>query len=179
MMNKYLDDFMKDLTAKVWRTYNASFVFQKELDKINEDKVKAIHESERINYLINMFNQANTTVALLCNHQKNVSNKLDEQVDKLVKKIKELQKKKKKYLEKKKRELVDKINSKIKLAKLKKDNKMRMKNVSLGTSKMNYIDPRIIFAFIKKFDIPPEKLFTAVLLKRFDWASKVEKDYRF
>ena len=56
---------------------------------------------------------------------------------------------------------------------------MRMKNVSLGTSKMNYIDPRIIFAFIKKFDIPPEKLFTAVLLKRFDWASKVEKDYRF
>ena len=179
MMNKYLDDFMKDLTAKVWRTYNASFVFQKELDKINEDKVKAIHESERINYLINMFNQANTTVALLCNHQKNVSNKLDEQVDKLVKKIKELQKKKKKYLEKKKRELADKINSKIKLAKLKKDNKMRMKNVSLGTSKMNYIDPRIIFAFIKKFDIPPEKLFTAVLLKRFDWASKVEKDYRF
>ena len=179
MMNKYLDDFMKDLTAKVWRTYNASFVFQKELDKINEDKVKAIHESERINYLINMFNQANTTVALLCNHQKNVSNKLDEQVDKLVKKIKELQKKKKKYLEKKKRELADKINSKIKLAKLKKDNKMRMKNVSLGTSKMNYIDPRIIFAFIKKFDIPSEKLFTAVLLKRFDWASKVEKDYRF
>ena len=179
MMNKYLDDFMKDLTAKVWRTYNASFVFQKELDKINEDKVKAIHESERINYLINMFNQANTTVALLCNHQKNVSNKLDEQVDKLVKKIKELQKKKKKYLEKKKRELADKINSKIKLAKLKRDNKMRMKNVSLGTSKMNYIDPRIIFAFIKKFDIPPEKLFTAVLLKRFDWASKVEKDYRF
>ena len=179
MMNKYLDDFMKDLTAKVWRTYNASFVFQKELDKINEDKVKAIHESERINYLINMFNQANTTVALLCNHQKNVSNKLDEQVDKIVKKIKELQKKKKKYLEKKKRELADKINSKIKLAKLKRDNKMRMKNVSLGTSKMNYIDPRIIFAFIKKFDIPPEKLFTAVLLKRFDWASKVEKDYRF
>ena len=71
-MNSYLDDFMEGLTAKVFRTYNASTVFQKELDKINEDKVKAIHESERINYLIAMFNQANTTVALLCNHQKSV-----------------------------------------------------------------------------------------------------------
>ena len=43
-----------------------------------------------------------------------------------------------------------------------------MKNVSLSTSKNNYIDPRIIFAFIKKFDIPVEKIFTASLLKRFD-----------
>ena len=54
-----------------------------------------------------------------------------------------------------------------------------MKNVSLGTSKMNYIDPRIIFAFINKFNIPPEKLFTSSLLTRFEWASSVDKDYRF
>ena len=64
---------MKNLTAKVWRTYNASTVFQKELDKINEDKVLAFDENERINYLLSMFIQANTVVALLCNHQKNVS----------------------------------------------------------------------------------------------------------
>ena len=178
-MNQYLDDFMEGLTAKVWRTYNASTVFQKELDKINEDKVMSIHESERINYLITMFNQANTTVALLCNHQKAVSTKLDEQVEKLDKKIKDLKKKKKKYLEKKKKELAEKVNSKLKLARLKKDNKLMMKNVSLGTSKMNYIDPRIIFAFIKKFNIPPEKLFTSSLLSRFEWASTVDKGYRF
>ena len=54
-----------------------------------------------------------------------------------------------------------------------------MKNVSLGTSKMNYIDPRIIFAFINRFKIPPEKLFTSSLLTRFEWASSVDKDYRF
>ncbi len=54
-----------------------------------------------------------------------------------------------------------------------------MKNVSLGTSKQNYIDPRIIFAFIKKYDIPPEKLFTTKLLSRFQWASKVDADYKF
>jgi len=54
-----------------------------------------------------------------------------------------------------------------------------MKNVSLGTSKQNYIDPRIIFAFIKKYDIPPERLFTEQLLNRFQWASLVDSDYRF
>ena len=57
-LNNYLNSFMDGLTAKVWRTYNASTVFQKEIDKINKDKVEAIHESERINYLVTMFNQA-------------------------------------------------------------------------------------------------------------------------
>ena len=139
----------------------------------------AIHESDRINYLLNMFNQANTTVALLCNHQKKVSGTLDEQIEKIDKKIKDLKSKKKKYEIKKKKDLVDKTNSKIKLYKLKKESKLKMKNVSLGTSKMNYIDPRIIFAFMKKFNIPEDKLFTSALLSRFEWASSVDKDYRF
>jgi DNA topoisomerase-1 len=178
-INQYLDDFMEGLTAKVWRTYNASTIFQKELDKINEEKVLSIHESDRINYLLNMFNQANTTVALLCNHQKKVSSTLDEQIEKLEQKIKELKKKKKKYLENKKKELAEKTDSKLKLYKLKKESKLKMKNVSLGTSKMNYIDPRIIFAFMKKFNIPEDKLFTSALLSRFEWASSVDKDYRF
>ena len=33
--------------------------------------------------------------------------------------------------------------------------------------------------FIKKFEIPPEKLFTKPLIKRFEWASKVDKDFKF
>ena len=54
-----------------------------------------------------------------------------------------------------------------------------MKNVSLGTSKQNYIDPRIIFAFIKKYDIPTERFFSEKEMKRFEWASLVDSDYRF
>ena len=45
--------------------------------------------------------------------------------------------------------------------------------------KMNYIDPRIIVAFIKKFNIPEDKVFTTALSKRFDWAKNIDKDYRF
>jgi DNA topoisomerase-1 len=54
-----------------------------------------------------------------------------------------------------------------------------MKNVALGTSKNNYIDPRIIFAFIKKYNIPVEKILTKVLSKRFEWASNIDKNYKF
>ena len=178
-MNQYLENCMEGLTAKVWRTYNASTLFQKELDKINEDKIKSIHENDKINYLLTMFNQANTTVALLCNHQKTVSSSLDEQIEKLDKQIKDQKKKKNKYLEKKNKELASKADSKLKLIKLKKDNKIKMKNVSLGTSKTNYIDPRIIFAFIKRFDIPIDKILTSTLSTRFEWANSVDKDYRF
>ena len=62
---------------------------------------------------------------------------------------------------------------------MKKETKSKMKNVSLGTSKTNYIDPRIIFAFMKKFNVPEEKLFTKSLVDRFEWASSVDKEFRF
>ena len=64
------------------------------------------------------------------------------------------------------------------MIKLKKESKLKMKNVSLGTSKQNYIDPRIIFAFIKKYDIPEERLYTKQQLA-LKWASLVEADFKF
>jgi DNA topoisomerase-1 len=180
ILNDYLTQFMKGLTAKVWRTYNASYTFQKEIDKIKEEKITASDENDKLNILISLFNQANTSVALLCNHQKGVSKKLDEMTGKIDIMIKKLKQKKAK-LEKKKinKEKIEKIENKIKLYKLKKETKIKMKNVSLSTSKNNYIDPRIIFAFAKRFNIPPEKLLTPQLVERFKWATIVDKDYKF
>lgn len=180
-LNDYLDSFLTGLTAKVWRTYNASFTFQKELDKlVSSKKIDTFTDSdERLNYLIAVFNQANTEVALLCNHQKAVTTNLNKTIDKVDDMIKKLKENKKKINNTKNKEKIKKIENKIKLLKIKKESKIKMKNVSLGTSKQNYIDPRIIFAFIKKFKIPPEKLFTVKLLTRFNWASSVDADYKF
>lgn len=181
-LNEYLNGFLSGLTAKVWRTYNASVLFQKELNKVSQTQLDKLHEDEKLNYLISVFNQANTAVALLCNHQKNVSSNLDGQIDKYNEQIKKLQSKKiklKKSKSKSKTEKLNKIASKIKIIKMKKDTKLMMKNVSLGTSKMNYIDPRIIFAFIKKYNIPKEKIFNDKLLTRFKWASDVKSNYKF
>jgi DNA topoisomerase-1 len=180
-LNEYLNSFMEDLTAKVWRTYNASFIFQKELDKLTSSKKLDMftEKEERLNYLITLFNQANTEVALLCNHQKAVTTNLDKVLNVIDNKLKELKNKKKIYLDKGNKDKIISISKKIQMLKIKKESKLKMKNVSLGTSKQNYIDPRIIFAFIKKYEIPPEKIFTESLIKRFEWASIVDKDFRF
>jgi len=181
MLNDYLDSFMEGLTAKVWRTYNASFIFQKELDKLTSSKKIELftEREERINFLISIFNQANTEVALLCNHQKATNSNIDTMLEKFDIKLKEYKKKRDKYKENRNKDKLEKIIKKIHLLKIKKESKIKMKNVSLGTSKQNYIDPRIIFAFIKKYEIPEERLFTPQLLTRFKWASLVKADYRF
>lgn len=52
--------------------------------------------------------------------------------------------------------------------------------VSLGTSKINYIDPRLSVAFCKRFDVPIEKIFTKALRQKFDWAiESADEDWRF
>jgi DNA topoisomerase-1 len=52
--------------------------------------------------------------------------------------------------------------------------------VSLGTSKMNYIDPRLTVMFSKKFDVPIEKLFTKTLRDKFKWAiESADENWRF
>jgi len=56
---------MKGLTAKVFRTYNASWTFQIQLK--NTPKNGSIQEK------ISAYNTANRDVAILCNHQKTVS----------------------------------------------------------------------------------------------------------
>ena len=190
-LNEYLSSFMKNLTAKVWRTYNASMLFQKELDKIRMDTVMKLPESERVNYIISMFYQANTMVALLCNHQKTVSASHDKQIERFNERIKKARKQKrktndriKKTKDKEKKniykEKINKIEAKIKLLKIKKNTKSQMKNVSLETSKKNYIDPRIIFAFSDKFNVTPEKLgFSSKFIERFKWATNVDKNFRF
>lgn len=46
--------------------------------------------------------------------------------------------------------------------------KESLKTVSLGTSKINYLDPRITVAWCKKHEVPIEKIYTKVLLDKFN-----------
>lgn len=181
-MNDYLKSYMVKLTAKVFRTYNASETFQKELAKVEEDKLKKLSEQERVNILVNMINQANAEVAILCNHQKAVSKSFSSQLDRMdeqIKKTKSTLKKAKNSKSKNKKERINKLQQKIKLIRLKKKTKEKMKNVSLGTSKDNYIDPRILVSFSKKYDVPLEKIFTKTSLSRFEWAKDTDENYVF
>ena len=189
-LNKYIQNFMKGLTSKVFRTMIASRLFQKELSRITT-KYESYDNDDKLNLLLDEFNKANAKVALVCNHQKNVNKGFKDQLIKVNEKIKEYQKKKR-LLEKKKdefkeknkntksvREKIKKVEDKIRIYKSKKNLKVELKNVSLGTSKINYIDPRITIAFIKKNNIDINRLLTSSLQEKFQWAMDIDVDFKF
>jgi DNA topoisomerase-1 len=54
------------------------------------------------------------------------------------------------------------------------------KTISLGTSKLNYLDPRITVAWVKKFEVPIEKVYTKTHRDKFRWAIEMAgPDYVF
>ncbi|XP_011627735.1 DNA topoisomerase 1 alpha isoform X1 [Amborella trichopoda] len=194
-LNAHLKELMPGLTAKVFRTYNAS----ETLDRLLQDTTGSNPTEKIADY-----QRANKEVAILCNHQRSVSKshsthmeKLGEKMAELEKVLKELQidlsrakkgkpplkaadgKPKKKQspetLDKKITQTYDKIEKmKLNMA-IKED----LKTVALGTSKINYLDPRISVAWCKHHEVPIEKIFNKSLLAKFAWAMDVDLDYRF
>ena len=177
-INSYLKSYMKDLTAKCFRTFNASYVFQKHLSKVTA-KYENYNETDKINLLLDEFNKANLHIAQICNHQKNVNKSNVKQIDTINKSIK-LAKKQLKNAKKKKDPIkIEEIKQKIKRLKAKKEMKIEMKNLSVGTSKTNYIDPRITVAFMKKHNVPIDKIFPKTLQDKFKWAMDADESFKF
>merc|ERR1719296_293807 len=68
---------------------------------------------------------------------------------------------------------------KIKKMEMKIKHKDDNKEVSLGTSKLNYMDPRISVAFCKRNEVPIEKIFSKTMRDKFNWAMAVPPDWQF
>uniref|UniRef100_A0A1D1Y8P7 DNA topoisomerase I n=1 Tax=Anthurium amnicola TaxID=1678845 RepID=A0A1D1Y8P7_9ARAE len=268
-LNKHLSSYMEGLTAKVFRTYNASYTFQEQL--------KNTPDNGTVNEKILAYNRANREVAILCNHQRTVSKTFDNQMNRIEDKIRALKyqrmrlkktlltldpklKKKRpeldepesdlgedwceeyeKHLEEKEKERlrkkfekdnekrkeegkkplpgseleeqikeaedksrqsakerktgkidvkksqtiekvdnqIEKINERIKATNLTKVEKEENKTTALGTSKINYIDPRISAAWCYKYNVPIDKIFNKSLRDKFKWAMEVDKDWEF
>jgi DNA topoisomerase-1 len=151
-LNKYLNTLMDGLTAKVFRTYNASQTLQEQLNELTK---KGMNDPEKLL----AYNRANRAVAVLCNHQRAVPKTFDKQMENLTQKIKE----KKKVIKEAKKQLKDSKGDKSSAEKLKKRvatlseqlkklevqavDKEENKQIALGTSKLNYLDPRISVAW--------------------------------
>ncbi|KAK4659355.1 DNA topoisomerase 1 [Podospora pseudocomata] len=65
---------------------------------------------------------------------------------------------------------VSKFDDRIKTLELQCADREGNKEVALGTSKINYIDPRLTVVFAKKFNVPIEKFFSKTLRDKFKWA---------
>lgn len=155
-LNKYLNTLMDGLSAKVFRTYNASITLQRQLDELMKDADDMSIPDKMLAY-----NRANRAVAILCNHQRTVPKAFDKQMDNLRLKITEkkeqlhdAEKEKKKakkdgdskkedQMKKKVATLKDQLN-KLEIQEVDKEEN---KQIALGTSKLNYLDPRISVAW--------------------------------
>ncbi|KAJ5157001.1 DNA topoisomerase 1 [Penicillium canariense] len=75
---------------------------------------------------------------------------------------------------------IQKMDQRIDTMSLQAQDKEDNKEVALGTSKINYIDPRLTVVFSKKFNVPIEKFFSKALREKFEWAIKsVDEDWEF
>ncbi|VDP05457.1 unnamed protein product, partial [Heligmosomoides polygyrus] len=172
-LNEHLRSLMDGLTVKVFRTYNASVTLQEQLAKLTRP-------DDTVQQKMLSYNRANRMVAILCNHQRAVPKGHDKAMENLEQKIKD----KKRELKEAKAELekargaakekaqkkVDRIKEQLKKLKISRTDRDENKQVALGTSKLNYLDPRISVAWCKKFGVPLEKVFNKTLREKFRWA---------
>ena len=200
-LNDYLKQLMDGLSAKVFRTYNASFVLQQQLNK------KDFNINDDINEKVNYYNSANKDVAVMCNHQRTVPknyNAKSEQMQKDLEEhqkyleelrdyVKNFKKSKNKYKDNKEglvkkvfppnkekaENLLKNLEEKVKKKSLKLKDREDNKQVALGTSKLNYMDPRITVSWCKKNEVNIEKLFSKSTRDKFPWAMYTGPEYTF
>lgn len=151
-VNQYLQSLLPFLTSKIFRTYHASKLFQKELYSYD------INHSYDYLYA---FKMANIAVAIKCNHRKEISVK-SKTIEDLKVKIHNEQNIEKLILLKKKYKI-----------------KKYTSNLNLSTSIANYIDPRIIFAFIKKYNLDMTKFLSKNIIQQIQWANNIDENWIF
>uniref|UniRef100_A0A8D1ULY6 DNA topoisomerase I n=2 Tax=Sus scrofa TaxID=9823 RepID=A0A8D1ULY6_PIG len=193
-LNKHLQDLMDGLTAKVFRTYNASITLQGQLRALTraEDSIAAKLLS---------YNRANRAVAVLCNHQRAPPKTFEKSMQALRSKIEakkqqvaeakaELEKaraghasredgRSEAFLEKRRRRL-EKLEEQLVRLGTQATDKEEGKQVALGTSKLNYLDPRISIAWCRRFGVPVEKIYNKTQREKFAWALDMAgEDFEF
>jgi DNA topoisomerase I len=82
-LNKHLANYMPGLTAKVFRTYNASYTMARLLKNMKETNRTTPEK-------VNDYNAANREVAILCNHKRTVAAAHEVQMEKMADRIKGL-----------------------------------------------------------------------------------------
>lgn len=167
------------LTAKVFRTYIATKTLKESLAnppiKVNKNSSQA----QKI-YVAKM---ANLKAAITCNHKKGIDmrnpsskkalEKFEESINKKQEIIENLRKgiaakiwktdTQKKRLE----ERLERVEMQLKLQKETRD-------YNLGTSLRNYIDPRVVRAWLIYVDLDWDAIYTSTLRRKFKWA----EDYK-
>ena len=74
---------------------------------------------------------------------------------------------------------ISKLKATIQKEEIKLQARENNKSVALGTSRINYMDPRITISWCKMKDVPIEKIFQSNLQAKFNWAMGNEPEWKF
>lgn len=84
-LNKHLTSYMTGLTAKVFRTYNASYTMSTLLKELSQDPRSKGTIAEKVK----LYNDCNRKVAILCNHKRTVGASHEQQMQKMGDRVRE------------------------------------------------------------------------------------------
>nr|XP_020458585.1 DNA topoisomerase I, mitochondrial-like [Monopterus albus] len=195
-LNKHLSSLMPGLTAKVFRTYNASITLQQQLKALT-------NSSDNLAEKLLSYNRANRAVAILCNHQRTPAKNFEQSMANLQAKIEarkeqlalaktELRQAKKEAkakgssdpkmqtLVERKKAAVKRCEEQLLKMEVQATDREENKQIALGTSKLNYLDPRITVAWCKNMNVPIEKIYNKTQRDKFAWAiGMTEADFEF
>ena len=181
-VNAFLQQIMPELTAKVFRTCIATRVVQRQLSKAKVDKDSL--EAQKI-YAAK---KANLEAAITCNHKKGIDPK-NPAARKVLEKFEESIAKKKEAIanlkadiaarnwktelqEKRLQERLEKLQMQLML-------QQETRDYNLGTSLRNYIDPRIMKAWLNYVEFDWTKIYTSTLQRKFKWVEGYkDKNFR-
>ena len=199
-VNKYFSGIVKGLTAKVFRTYQATTVVKDYL--MEHDNIKGKTANEKLYHA----KMANLEAAKMCNHKRTIPKTFDQVLEKKrdtiknaekdqpSKKTQEALKKVESSLpktetqKKSKEKRIKTLNGQIKKQKQKHKERVeklklqidlseKTRDYNLGTSLRNYIDPRVIKAWTDEVGVEWEKLYTAALQKKFLWVKNENTEW--
>jgi DNA topoisomerase-1 len=182
-VNAFLQTIMPGLTAKVFRTCIATRVVQKALSSASS-VTKDSSEAQKV-YVAKM---ANLQAAITCNHKKGVDPK-NPAAKKAIEKFEEAVAKKKEDISQLKADIAAKKwktglqeqRLKERLEKMEVQLKLQQetRDYNIGTSLRNYIDPRVMKAWLNYVELDWTRVYTATLQRKFKWVEGYkERNFR-
>jgi len=183
-VNAFLQTIMPGLTAKVFRTCIATKVVQEALSNPPVKVDKSSSEAQKV-YVARM---ANLKAAITCNHKKGVDPK-NPAAKKAIEKFEESIANKKQAISDVKQQIAAKNwktelqeqRLKERLEKMEVQMKLQQetRDYNIGTSLRNYIDPRVMKAWLNYVDLDWTKIYTATLQRKFKWVEGYkDKNFR-
>ena len=170
------------LTAKVFRTYITTNVVRETLANPPFNRVnKNSSEAEKI-YAVKI---ANLKAAIACNHKKGIDPKnpasikvLEKFKDSIIKKEETIKRLRSDLIEGRWKTDVQKNRIEDRMERIEMQLKLQKetRDYNLGTSLRNYIDPRVVMAWLMHVNLDWKKVYTATLQRKFRWVEVYRRD---